>query len=69
MTPTQYELLESNGVIYLRFYAREAAKGYVNVQAIRKMTGKSLAGLRKEGTNLAKRFRVPFIDRTNGVAA
>jgi hypothetical protein len=64
MTPTKYELLIENGTIYLRGYAKETLKGYFNVEAVRKVTGDSLARLRKQGTKQANRFKVPFIDRT-----
>jgi len=64
MTPTKYELLIENGAIYLRGYAKETAKGYFNVEAVRNVTAKSLPNLRKHGQSLAKRFGVEFHDRT-----
>jgi hypothetical protein len=65
MTPTKYVLFEENGTIYLRGYAKETAKGYFNVDAVKRITGKSLAGLRKEGARLAKHFGVQFEDKTS----
>ena len=66
MTPTKYELLIENGMIYLRGYAKETLKGYFNVEAVKNVTGKSLPGLRKNGKSLAKRFGVEFHDKTEG---
>jgi hypothetical protein len=64
MRPTKYVLLIENGTIFLRGIARETAKGYFNVEAVKNITGKSLLGLRKEGAKLAKRFNIEFEDRT-----
>ena len=64
MKPTRYELILENGVAYLRGYAKETARGYFNVEAIRKVTGKSFPGLRAHGETLAKHFGVEFHDRT-----
>lgn len=64
MTPTKYVLLEENGAIYLRCFAKETLKGFFNVSAVKRVTGKSLVGLRKEGARLAKHFKVEFEDRT-----
>jgi len=65
VTPTKYSLFIENGTIYLRGYAKETAKGYFNVSAVKNVTGKSLVGLRKEGPRLAKHFNVVFEDRTS----
>ena len=65
MKPTKYELLEERGILYLRGYAKETAKGYFNVEACRKVTGESLAGLRIQGAKIAKRMGVKFEDKTS----
>jgi hypothetical protein len=64
MTPTKYELLIENGVICLRGYSPQTAKGYFNVEAVKNITGKSLPKLRQQGAKLAKHFGVKFEDRT-----
>jgi hypothetical protein len=64
MKPTKFVLLTENGTIYLRGYAKETAKGYFNVSAVKNITGKSLPKLRKEGARLAAFAGVEFEDRT-----
>jgi hypothetical protein len=64
MTPTKYVLLEEHGSLYLRAYAPELLRGYANIEAVRRVTGKSLPKLRKQGAALAKRWGVPFEDKT-----
>lgn len=64
MTPIRYELLIIDGVAYLRCYAPETLRGFINISAVRLVTGKSLDSTRKFGQKMAKRWRVPFVDKT-----
>lgn len=62
MTPTKYVLFEQGGTIILRCYATPTEKGYFNVEAVKRVTGKSIEGMRKNGKRLAKRWGVPFVN-------
>jgi hypothetical protein len=65
MTPTKVVLEQTlGGLIQLRVYALEPAKGFVVVESVKFVTGMSIAGLRKQGEQHAKRLSVPFHDRT-----
>jgi len=64
MTPTKYALLVERGIIYLRGYSPQCGRGYFNAEAHHFKGGKSLPSMRKQGAKLAKRFGVPFEDRT-----
>lgn len=64
--PESYALEINNGFIQLKLYGQNLLKGYTVVESVPYNTGKSLAGLRKSGEQKAKRFKVPFYDRTQG---
>jgi hypothetical protein len=66
--PTKYELLIEGGVLYLRGHAPDVEKGWFNVESVRRANGSALLGLRRHGARLARRWAVPFIDRTTGDA-
>lgn len=48
----------------LRVLAPDTANGQVVLERVPLITGKSLPGFRKWGASYAKRFAIPFEDRT-----
>jgi hypothetical protein len=64
MTPTKITLEIVNGIIRLRVDSPQTLKGYTVIESSPLKSGKSLDGLRKHGTQYAKRFSIPFVDAT-----
>ena len=64
MTPTKITLEQTNGRLRLRVDAPQTAKGYTIIEDTPFKTGASLPMLRKHATQYAKRFAIPFIDKT-----
>lgn len=65
MTPTKIVLeLAKDDRIFLRVFAPECVSGSTVIESTKLISGKSLAGLRKQGAAYAKRFNIPFIDQT-----
>ena len=64
MTPTKITLEIVNGRIRLRVNAPNTMHGFADIESHPFKTGKSLDGLRKQATQYAKRFAIPFIDKT-----
>jgi hypothetical protein len=64
MTPTKIILEKTATHIQLRVFAPQTAKGSIVVESVPFKDGKSLPTIRKSGTSYAKRFSIPFIDKT-----
>lgn len=63
MTPTKYVLGIREGFIELRVFGDGVPdKGSV-VEGCVLRTGKSIPGIRKHGQRMARRWKVPFIDK------
>lgn len=64
MTPTKIVLEVTATHIQLRVFAPETQKGSTVIEMVPFLTGKSIPGLRKRGAAYAKRFAIPFVDKS-----
>lgn len=65
ITPTKIALEHSGDRLVLRVFAPQCDTGSTVIENTKFITGRSLAGLRKQGMEYAKRFRITFEDQTS----